>query len=170
MGTKKWNHEVDSQANGAGRRILELEPEAGYRDLGDRADVLAYGEWWGGTPSPNPPSLQHTHIFHCRAICTQTIPPWKDGLFLTLREVWGGRAVGWNGSQETKLLSLICCETLGSSHNLSGPRFPHQSTASINSALGRGKSVMWRRGFGTCDMWMLLGFVEALFPPLVSVT
>lgn len=40
---------------------MELEPEAGYRDLGDRADVLAYGEWWGGTPSPNPPPLQHTH-------------------------------------------------------------------------------------------------------------
>lgn len=29
---------------------------------------------------------------------------------------------------------------------------------------------MWRKGFGNCEVWALLGFVEAPLPLLVSIT
>lgn len=130
--------------------------------------------WHAGScreiPWYHPPphyARQHTHIFHYRNVrITGTVPPWKDRFSLTLREAWGGRAMGWNRSQESRLLSLICCEALGSSLDLSGPRFPHQSMGSTNSALWRGKSEMWRKGFGTCEVWARLGFVEASFSPI----
>lgn len=63
MGRKGHNREVDSQANGAGRRKLEPEPEAGHGDPGDRADALAYGELLGDTLVPAAAQPPNTHTY-----------------------------------------------------------------------------------------------------------
>lgn len=62
-GHKGAQCEVDSQANRAGRRKLEPEPEAGHGDPGDRADALAYGELLGDTLVPAAAQPPNTHTY-----------------------------------------------------------------------------------------------------------
>ena len=179
---KRRNHEADPEASGAGRRILGLEPEL-KQDVG----------WSGGTQGTRlmpwqaggrgrsgdtlvraPDTRARTYsAANCRTLCAAAFLPGKIHSPCSSERPgehgqWAGETGHQTGSQEPRPPPPIHRETLGKPLNLSGPRFAHPSTGSKNSAVERGKPVMWRKGFGTCEVWARLGSVEAPFP-LVSV-
>lgn len=65
---------------------------------GPRGHSRCPGMW--GAAGRHPGSSPLPYILHCRTICmAAAVLPWRGLFSWTLREAWGGGAVGWNSHE-----------------------------------------------------------------------